>query len=89
DFAAYAHRTDLGFLLFEESPLSFAGEVVFISRSADPSEAARSLYWAMRTLDGKGLSAMVAKRLPDEGIGLAINNRLEKAASKDLSGLRD
>jgi L-threonylcarbamoyladenylate synthase len=58
--------------------------VIFISRKADPLEAARTLYRAMRTLDQKGLTALIAKRLPDEGIGLAINNRLEKAASKDL-----
>ena len=70
--------------MFEESSLSFEGEVIFISRKADPLEAARTLYRAMRTLDQKGLTALIAKRLPDEGIGLAINNRLEKAASKDL-----
>lgn len=84
DLSAYTRRKDLGILLFEESSLSFEGEVIFISRKADPLEAARTLYRAMRTLDQKGLTALIAKRLPDEGIGLAINNRLEKAASKDL-----
>jgi L-threonylcarbamoyladenylate synthase len=82
DLSQYAHRKDLGILLFEKSTLSFEGEVIFISKTADAAEAARTLYWAMRTLDQKNLTALIAKRLPNEGIGLAINNRLEKAASK-------
>lgn len=82
DLSKYVHRKDLGILLFEESVLPFEGEVVFISKTADAVEAARTLYWAMRTLDQKHLTALIAKRLPNEGIGLAINNRLEKAATK-------
>lgn len=83
DLSPYINRRDLGILLFEPTTLSFEGQTIFISRTADVTEAAQKLYWALRELDQKGLRALIAKRLPNEGFGLAINNRLEKAATKN------
>ncbi len=85
DLSLYTDRADLGVLLFEEMGLVFEGQVIFISKRGDAAEAARTLYWAMKTLDEKGLTALIAKRLPNVGIGLAINNRLDKAATKNGS----
>lgn len=83
DIEAYRHRNDIGILLFEPTTLLFEGQTIFISKTADVTEAAQKLYWALRELDQKGLRALIAKRLPNEGFGLAINNRLEKAARKN------
>jgi L-threonylcarbamoyladenylate synthase len=34
----------------------------------------------MRELDNSGLDFIIAERFPEEGMGLAINDRLERAA---------
>lgn len=51
-----------------------------LSVSGDAQEAAKELYAAMHRLDAKGLDVIIAERFPDEGIGRAINDRLERAA---------
>ena len=44
-------------------------------------EAARKLFAAMRRLDALPIDVILAERVPDEGIGRAINDRLERAAA--------
>jgi L-threonylcarbamoyladenylate synthase len=82
DVTKYRDNPEVGVLLFERSNQSFAGPVRYISESEDPREAARRLYWAMRQLDELGLRMMVCSLLTEEGIGVAINNRLRKASHK-------
>jgi L-threonylcarbamoyladenylate synthase len=55
---------------------------VDLSASGDPTEAARNLYAALRTLDEAGVDAIVAA-LPPDGDGLlrAISDRLRRAGS--------
>jgi L-threonylcarbamoyladenylate synthase len=53
-----------------------------LSRTADLSEAARNLFSAIRTLDDKGAVAIYAEKVPDTGLGRAINDRLTRATSK-------
>ncbi len=55
--------------------------VEVLAENGDPREAAVRLFSAMRRLDGCGLDAIVAERAPDTGIGVAINDRLARAAS--------
>jgi len=81
DVSGYASRSDVGVLLFGKSNLVFAGPVEYLSMSSDPAEAAKRLYQAMRKLDSLSLSLLVVKLLPENGIGVAINNRLKKAAN--------
>ncbi len=80
DLNAYASRKDVGVLLFGTSNQVFSGPVEYLSLSYDPAEAARRLYQAMRRLDSLSLSLLVVKLLPETGIGIAVNNRLMKAA---------
>ncbi len=82
DVSVYADDPSVGVLLFERSDLSFKGPVRYISESEDPTEAASRLYWAMRQLDTLGLQKMVCSLMKEEGIGVAINNRLRKASRK-------
>jgi len=56
--------------------------VVYVSEKEDAEEAASRLYWAIRHLDSMNLRCMVGSLLPEEGIGVAINNRLRKASAK-------
>ena len=82
--------------LLETSPadtglLSFTHHYSFIpehhqeilSLTGNLDEAARNLYKAMLRLDSLKLARIVAKRVPDIGIGIAINDRLERAAYKN------
>ncbi len=56
------------------------GAVEVLSRSGDLREAAAHLFAAMRRLDARGLERILAERMPDEGLGRAINDRLRRAA---------
>ena len=43
-------------------------------------EAATNLFRFLRELDACGLDLIVAERVPDEGLGAAINDRLSRAS---------
>ncbi len=54
--------------------------VEILSSSGDLREAASNLFAAMRRLDELGLDQIVALRVPQQGLGRAINDRLTRAA---------
>jgi L-threonylcarbamoyladenylate synthase len=56
-----------------------------LSPAGDLREAARSLFSALRRLDAGGADVILAERVPEEGLGLAINDRLERAAAGTAS----
>lgn len=51
-----------------------------LSRKGDLREAAATLFAKLRHLDAAGLEQILAEPVPDEGLGIAINDRLRKAA---------
>ncbi|MDQ3109953.1 MAG: L-threonylcarbamoyladenylate synthase [Bacteroidota bacterium] len=51
-----------------------------LSPSGDLNEAARNLFSALRNLDNSGAEIILAEKFPGHGLGLAINDRLERAA---------
>ena len=53
-----------------------------LSDSGDLNEAAANLFGSMRELDDMGLEAIIAVRVPNEGLGRAINDRLYRASLK-------
>lgn len=53
-----------------------------LSPNADLREAAGNLFTSMRKLDAIGAELIVAELFPEEGLGLAINDRLRRAAAK-------
>lgn len=55
-------------------PLSLKGEL---------DEAARNLFALMRKLDQLNLNGIVAERLPEKGLGRAVNDRLHRAAHRN------
>lgn len=48
----------------------------------DPPAIARDLYDALREMDARGVEVIVAGCTPEAGLGLAIMNRLRKAAAE-------
>jgi L-threonylcarbamoyladenylate synthase len=51
-----------------------------LSPSGDLGEAARNLFSVMRDLDAEGDVVIFAERFPEEGLGRAINDRLQRAS---------
>ena len=78
--ADFPRRT--GFLLW-----SLPGEglrfVEHLSTRQDLREAAANLYGALRRLDEAGLELIVAEPVPETGLGVAIMERLRKAAARE------
>ncbi len=62
-------------------PLSGAGAVFQLSARGDTTEAAARLFEGLRALDLPGLSGIAAMPIPLAGLGLAIADRLTRAAA--------
>jgi L-threonylcarbamoyladenylate synthase len=54
--------------------------VEWLSEKGDLREAAANLFAKLRRLDEAGLDVILAEKLPETGLGLAIMDRLRKAA---------
>ena len=57
------------------------GEVVVLARPADAAAYARDLYALLREADARGLQRVLAVPPGPEGIGLAVRDRLARAAA--------
>lgn len=57
--------------------------VEHLSAAMDLREAAANLYGAMRRLDEARLELIVAEAVPETGLGVAIMDRLRKAAARE------
>jgi L-threonylcarbamoyladenylate synthase len=55
---------------------------IILSRTGNLDEAARNLYSALHALDAMNLQLIVAEKLPEQGLGRAINDRLRRASAK-------
>lgn len=54
-----------------------------LTPSGDPAEAARHLFEALRRLDSSGVPEIIVERMPENGLGLAIVDRLQRAMGTD------
>ncbi|MBK9146793.1 MAG: threonylcarbamoyl-AMP synthase [Flavobacteriales bacterium] len=57
-----------------------AHRCIRLSAKGDLNEAARTLFAALRELDASDCDVILAERFPEQGLGLAINDRLRRAA---------
>ncbi len=62
-----------------------ASEVRILSPQGNAAEAASRLYGVLRELDDLHLDAIVVDELPNEGIGLAMLDRLYRASARFVS----
>jgi L-threonylcarbamoyladenylate synthase len=69
-------------LLAWGAPMSGFSALEVLSESQDPREAAARLFGCMRRLDESGVSEIVAQLVPETGLGIAINDRLRRAAAR-------
>jgi len=80
NIGAYAKRPDVGIIVFQKSPQKILGPSITLSPRGNLREAAANLYRAMRDLDAMNLTLIVAEKVPEEGLGAAINDRLRRAS---------
>ncbi|HBB55271.1 MAG TPA: threonylcarbamoyl-AMP synthase [Hyphomonadaceae bacterium] len=77
------HDPSPGDILIGFGPHSRAAPEWNLSPAGDLAQAAATLYAFLRAADAIGPSAIVIEPIPDHGLGLAINDRLRRAAHRD------
>lgn len=81
---------DAGLILFDELASLFPPQTVrAIGPSGDKSEQARRVFDALRSFDDTGVAEIYAQCPDSAGLGLAIENRLKKAAGFRTIDARD
>ncbi len=58
------------------------GNFYNLSEAGDMMEAAQRLFAGLHYLDGLGVSRIAVRPIPEEGVGVAINDRLRRAAAR-------
>ncbi len=74
---------DEGLLAFGPTPPAGAMLTCNLSPTGDLGEAAANLFAQMRALDRPGIGRIAVMPIPQIGLGLAINDRLRRAAAGD------
>ncbi len=76
----------IGALVINADADLLEGEGVLVYHlGADVDSAARSIYAGMRWLDSQGVDVIVCRDLGESGLGLAIRDRLRRAASRVIT----
>lgn len=79
---------DEGLLAFGPGAPQGAMLTCNLSPSGDLGEAAANLFAMLRSLDRPGIGRIAVMPIPQTGLGLAINDRLRRAAADDGNGRR-
>ncbi|HEX9491198.1 MAG TPA: L-threonylcarbamoyladenylate synthase [Stellaceae bacterium] len=74
-------RQDEALLAFGKRAPKGAKETRWLSRSGDLREAAANLFAALRALDRPDFTAIAVMPIPEHGLGVALNDRLRRAAA--------
>ena len=75
--------SDEGLLAFGPTPPAGAMLTYNLSPTGNLAEAAANLFAQMRALDRPGIGRIAVMPIPETGLGLAINDRLRRAAAGD------
>lgn len=74
---SYGDR-NIGIISFQKAFDGFPNFV--LSRTGNIEEAAANLFKALREMDAADLDLILAEKVPEQGLGKAINDRLERAS---------
>lgn len=78
--ATYDEMAFIGFS--QKHPKIVGSNQIILSENGDYAEAAQNLFSAIRKADALCKKLIIAELLPSENLGLAINDRLKRAAVK-------
>ncbi len=85
---AALYKSDLikvGVICVDEHVLDYKAEIVrCIGKQGDDEEASKRLYSILRDFDTEGVEVIYSEELGAEGIGVALRNRLLKAAGQRI-----
>jgi L-threonylcarbamoyladenylate synthase len=73
-------QPDEALLAFGKAPF-FSGTIFNLSSRGDLIEAAANLFSHLRALDASGAKCIAVMKVPHDGLGEAINDRLKRAAA--------
>ncbi|MGB0522905.1 MAG: L-threonylcarbamoyladenylate synthase [Flammeovirgaceae bacterium] len=76
------HGKSVGVISFTEDYLGKSELQFTLSAKGDYSEAAQNLFAALRALDALQPDVILVELLPEEDLGIAINDRLRRAAAQ-------
>jgi L-threonylcarbamoyladenylate synthase len=89
DIMSFSTKTRVGFMVFHTSSKEIHNEITAVevlSASGNLKEAAANFYGALRRLDESQAEVILAEPVPEEGIGVAIMDRLRRASYGSLHG---
>ena len=74
-----------GLLLFNDNLAGYDPSLqLVLSNSGDMEEAASHLYSYLHLLDEMGLDLIICEKIKEEGLGLTINDRLQRASVESI-----
>lgn len=81
----------IGVLCFDEMEAELNGlsETVSLGKMNCPEEAAHRLFSALRKMDALGVDLIFAPEIPEDGLWLAVRNRLYKAAGESVVNVKN
>ncbi|MDT8715599.1 threonylcarbamoyl-AMP synthase [Clostridium sp. 19966] len=75
----------VGIIATEETKSSYPyGEVISLGSRSDMRSIAKNLFEALRKMDDKNVDIILSEAFEEEGIGVAVMNRLKKAAAFEI-----
>ena len=86
EFARGKLRENVGFIIFDDIELE-SDNVYSIGDRNNLSVAASRIFDALRTLDSRGVDVIYFEKVADDGIGMAVMNRMIKAAGYKIIGI--
>ncbi len=79
-------RVDAGYLLYKRPSCSIPeSRTEILSTDGDLKEAAANLFSSLHRLDGMNIRVIIAEAVPEQGLGIAIMDRLRRAAWKETA----
>jgi L-threonylcarbamoyladenylate synthase len=72
-------KEDEAFLLIKKRKVNL-NNYYYLSRKNNLNEAARNLYSCLRKIKNKGYKSIAVEKIPNKGIGKAINDKLNRAS---------
>ena len=83
NYPAALASLDAAFVLEPEDSAALGVRALALLDSSNLEEAAKNLFAALREFDKMKIDVVLAERVPDTGIGRAINDRLRRAAATE------
>ena len=72
-------KSDAAFILIKKKKIKL-NNYYYLSTNGNLSEAARNLYSCLRKIKNKGYKSIDVEKIPNKGLGRAINDRLDRAS---------